>query len=62
MATTKTKGDLAELMVAADLRRKGYKLAFPYLRLTPALNGQRIGINFADDYVDLREGSQMALG
>lgn len=30
MATTKTKGDLAELMVAADLRRKGYKVAFPY--------------------------------
>ena len=30
MATTKTKGDLAELMVAADLRRKGYKIALPF--------------------------------
>jgi hypothetical protein len=30
MATTKTKGDLAELMVAADLRRKGYKVAIPF--------------------------------
>jgi hypothetical protein len=28
MATT-SKGDLAELMVAADLRRKGYKVAVP---------------------------------
>ena len=30
MATTKSKGDLAELMVAADLRRKGYKIAIPF--------------------------------
>jgi Holliday junction resolvase-like predicted endonuclease len=30
VATTKTKGDLAELMVAADLRRKGYKIAIPF--------------------------------
>ena len=30
MATTKTKGDLAELMVATDLVRKGYKIAIPY--------------------------------
>jgi hypothetical protein len=30
MAPLKQKGDLAELMVAADLRRRGYKLAFPY--------------------------------
>lgn len=30
MATTKTKGDLAELMVAGDLLRKGYKIAIPY--------------------------------
>jgi Holliday junction resolvase-like predicted endonuclease len=30
MATTKTKGDLAELMVAANLRRKGYKVAIPF--------------------------------
>jgi hypothetical protein len=30
MATTKTKGDLAELMVAADLVDKGYKIAIPY--------------------------------
>jgi PD-(D/E)XK nuclease superfamily protein len=30
MATTKTKGDLAELMVAADLRKKGYKVAIPF--------------------------------
>ena len=30
MAPTKTKGDLAELMVAADLVRKGYKIAIPY--------------------------------
>jgi len=33
-----------------------------HLRLTPALNGQRIGINFADHYLDLRGSSQMALG
>jgi hypothetical protein len=26
----KAKGDLAELMVASDLRKRGYKLAFPY--------------------------------
>ena len=26
----KQKGDLAELMVACDLRRRGYKLAIPY--------------------------------
>jgi PD-(D/E)XK endonuclease len=26
----KAKGDLAELKVAADLRSRGYKLAFPY--------------------------------
>ena len=30
MATTKAKGDLAELMVATDLVRKGYKIAIPY--------------------------------
>jgi hypothetical protein len=30
MAPLKQKGDLAELMVAADLRRRGYKLAFPF--------------------------------
>jgi Holliday junction resolvase-like predicted endonuclease len=30
MALTKAKGDLAELMVASDLRRKGYRIAFPY--------------------------------
>lgn len=30
MASTKTKGDLAELMVAADLVGRGFKLAFPY--------------------------------
>lgn len=30
MAATKAKGDLAELMVASDLRRKGYKVAFPF--------------------------------
>lgn len=30
MGTTKTKGDLAELMVAADLRQKGYKVALPF--------------------------------
>ena len=30
MATTKTKGDLAELMVATDLVRKGYKIAIPF--------------------------------
>src|SRR6266699_3020968 len=28
--TRKQKGDLAELMVACDLRRRGYKLAIPY--------------------------------
>jgi PD-(D/E)XK endonuclease len=26
----KAKGDIAELKVAADLRWRGYKLAFPY--------------------------------
>jgi hypothetical protein len=30
MAPLKQKGDLAELMVAADLRRRGYRIAFPY--------------------------------
>jgi hypothetical protein len=30
MAPLKTKGDLAEMMVAADLMRRGYKIAFPY--------------------------------
>ena len=30
MAPLKQKGDLAELMVAADLRRRGYKIALPY--------------------------------
>ena len=30
MAPTKTKGDVAELMVAADLVNKGYKIAIPY--------------------------------
>jgi Holliday junction resolvase-like predicted endonuclease len=147
MASTKTKGDLAELMVAADLRRKGYKVAIPFgedwdydliierdgnlervqvkyaesdgvvltvrcwsssltngkvrhikrytaamiewlavydrftdrccyipaaelgegrsimhLRLSPTLNGQRAGINFADDYLDLEERTQQSLG
>ena len=30
MASTKTKGDLAELIVAADLARRGYQVSFPY--------------------------------
>ena len=30
MAPLKAKGDLAELMVAADLLRRGYKIAIPY--------------------------------
>ena len=30
MAPLKAKGDLAELMVAADLRRRGFKIAIPY--------------------------------
>jgi Holliday junction resolvase-like predicted endonuclease len=30
VAPLKQKGDLAELMVAADLRGRGFKLAFPY--------------------------------
>ena len=30
MAPLKSKGDLAEVMVAADLMRRGYKIAFPY--------------------------------
>jgi hypothetical protein len=30
MAPLKAKGDLAEVMVAADLLRRGYKIAFPY--------------------------------
>lgn len=30
MAALKAKGDLAEIRVAADLMRRGYKVAFPY--------------------------------
>jgi hypothetical protein len=30
MAPLKAKGDLAELMVATDLLRRGYKVALPY--------------------------------
>lgn len=30
MASTKSKGDLAELAVARDLLRRGHKVAFPY--------------------------------
>src|SRR4051794_17681028 len=30
MAPLKQKGDLAELMVAADLRRRGYQIAIPF--------------------------------
>lgn len=30
MASLKQKGDLAELMVATDLLRRGYKIAIPY--------------------------------
>lgn len=30
MAGLKAKGDLAELMIAADLRRQGYRILFPY--------------------------------
>jgi hypothetical protein len=30
VAALKTKGDLAEVMVAADLMRRGHKIAFPY--------------------------------
>jgi hypothetical protein len=30
MARLKAKGDLAELMVAADLARRGYRIAIPY--------------------------------
>jgi hypothetical protein len=30
LKTKKAKGDFAELMVACDLLRRGYKLAFPY--------------------------------
>jgi PD-(D/E)XK endonuclease len=30
MAPLKAKGDLAELMVATDLLRRGYKIALPY--------------------------------
>lgn len=30
VAPLKQKGDLAELMIAADLRRRGYRIAFPY--------------------------------
>lgn len=66
MAPLKQKGDLAELKVAADLIDRGCHLSFPYgedcdydliadrngLRLTPALNGQRVGIRKASDYTD----------
>ena len=30
MSVTKSKGDLAELQIAADLLRRGFRLAFPY--------------------------------
>lgn len=30
MAPLKTKGDLAEMMVAADILRRGHKIAFPF--------------------------------
>jgi PD-(D/E)XK endonuclease len=30
MALAKSKGDLAELIVAADLARRGYQVSFPY--------------------------------
>lgn len=30
MAPLKTKGDTAEMMVAADLVKRGYRIAFPY--------------------------------
>ena len=30
MAPTKSKGDLAEMMVAADLLHRGFKIAFPH--------------------------------
>ena len=30
MAPLKAKGDLAEMMVAADLMRRGHKVAIPY--------------------------------
>jgi len=30
MAELKRKGDTAELMVAADLQRRGFKIAFPF--------------------------------
>jgi hypothetical protein len=30
MAPLKTKGDMAELMVAADLIKRGYRIALPY--------------------------------
>lgn len=30
MASTKSKGDLAEIAVAADLLQRGHKVAFPY--------------------------------
>ena len=30
MAPLKTKGDTAEMMVAADLVRRGYRIAFPF--------------------------------
>jgi hypothetical protein len=30
MAPLKTKGDMAELIVAADLVKRGYRVAFPF--------------------------------
>jgi hypothetical protein len=30
MAPLKAKGDLAEVMIAADLIRRGYRIAIPY--------------------------------
>ncbi len=61
MASLKQKGDLAEVMVASDLLRRGYKIAIPFgddsdydltLRLTPPKNCQRLHIRHAADYLD----------
>jgi hypothetical protein len=46
MAPLKAKGDLAELMVATDLIRRGFGL-----RISPSLNNQQVGIRPVEDYL-----------
>lgn len=57
MTPLKAKGDLAEVMIAADLVRRGYRIAIPYgeihLRLVAARNHQQRRIRFASSYLEI---------